>query len=87
MMYRIKHIPTGLYYQPRKYRGNNLSKNGKVYHKRPILNKPITLVLHSGSRVYNEIKENAGWLFDTKTPSVGGVHLLSEPEHFKIEVV
>lgn len=27
--YRIKHKPTGLYYKPSK--GNNLSKNGKVY--------------------------------------------------------
>lgn len=29
--YKIKHIPTGLYYQPRKHRGSNLSKRGKVY--------------------------------------------------------
>ena len=28
--YRLKHIPTGLYYQPSKA-GNNLSKRGKVY--------------------------------------------------------
>lgn len=27
--YKIKHIPTGLYYKPS--RGNNLSKLGKVY--------------------------------------------------------
>lgn len=27
--YRIKHKPTGLYYKPSK--GNNLSKNGKIY--------------------------------------------------------
>lgn len=31
-MYRMKHIPTGLYYQPHKYRGSHLSKTGKVYH-------------------------------------------------------
>lgn len=29
--YKLKHIPTGLYYQPQKYRGSNLSKLGKVY--------------------------------------------------------
>lgn len=29
--YRVKHKPTGLYYQPHKHRGSNLSKNGKVY--------------------------------------------------------
>ena len=28
--YRIKHIPTGLYYQPVKS-GNNLGERGKVY--------------------------------------------------------
>ncbi len=30
-MYRLKHVPTGLYYQPHKHRGSNLSKRGKVY--------------------------------------------------------
>jgi len=30
-MYKVKHIPTGLYYQPHKHRGSNLSKRGKVY--------------------------------------------------------
>jgi hypothetical protein len=32
MPYRIKHTPTGLYYQPHKHRGNNVSKKGKIYH-------------------------------------------------------
>ena len=32
-MYRIKHIPSGLYYQPHKHKGNNLSKTGKIYAK------------------------------------------------------
>ena len=31
MIYKLKHIPTGLYYQPHKHRGSNLSKRGKVY--------------------------------------------------------
>jgi hypothetical protein len=30
-MYKLKHVPTGLYYQPHKHRGSNLSKRGKVY--------------------------------------------------------
>ena len=30
-MYRVKHQPSGLYYQPHKHRGSNLSKRGKVY--------------------------------------------------------
>lgn len=29
--YKIKHIPTGLYFQPHKHRGSHLSKKGKVY--------------------------------------------------------
>lgn len=31
-MYRMKHVPTGLYFQPYKHRGSHLSKTGKVYH-------------------------------------------------------
>lgn len=30
-MYKLKHIPTGLYYQPHKHSGSNLSKRGKIY--------------------------------------------------------
>lgn len=30
-MYRVKHTPSGLYYQPQKHRGSSLSKRGKVY--------------------------------------------------------
>lgn len=29
--YRMKHVPTGLYYQPHVYRGSHLSKKGKIY--------------------------------------------------------
>lgn len=29
--YKIKHTPTGLYYQPCKHKGSHLSKNGKIY--------------------------------------------------------
>lgn len=30
-MYRLKHIPTGLYYQPCRQFGSHLSTRGKVY--------------------------------------------------------
>ena len=30
-MYKLKHVPTGLYYQPHKHGGSNLSKRGKIY--------------------------------------------------------
>lgn len=29
--YKVKHVPTGLYYQPHKHRGSNVSKRGKIY--------------------------------------------------------
>ena len=29
--YKLKHVPTGMYYQPHKYHGSNLSKRGKIY--------------------------------------------------------
>ena len=29
--YKLKHLPTGLYYQPHKHRGSNLSEKGKIY--------------------------------------------------------
>lgn len=29
--YKVKHVPTGLYYQPHKHRGSHLSKSGKIY--------------------------------------------------------
>lgn len=29
--YKLKHVPTGLYYQPHKTGGSNLSKRGKIY--------------------------------------------------------
>ena len=29
--YKLKHVPTGLYYQPHKHRGSNLSQKGKIY--------------------------------------------------------
>lgn len=30
-MYKLKHVPTGLYYQPHSHRGSNLSPRGKIY--------------------------------------------------------
>lgn len=29
--YKMKHLPTGLYFQPHKHRGSHLSKAGKIY--------------------------------------------------------
>lgn len=30
-MYKLKHIPTGLYYVPRNHNNSQLSKKGKIY--------------------------------------------------------
>jgi hypothetical protein len=30
-LYRMKHVPTGMYYQPHKHRGSNISERGKIY--------------------------------------------------------
>lgn len=31
MIYKVKHLPTGLYFQPHKHGGSNLSRKGKIY--------------------------------------------------------
>lgn len=58
--YRIKHKPTGLYYQP-TINGNNLSKTGKVYlTKNNVLNGKDTFVyisLNEQGRLYKEYKK------------------------------
>lgn len=46
MPYRIKHISTGLYYQPHKYRGNNLSKKGKMYHTEANAKSALKTISH-----------------------------------------
>lgn len=32
--FKIKHIPTGLFWQPHKHGGSTLSKTGKIYGKK-----------------------------------------------------
>lgn len=52
--YRLKHIPTGLYYQPTK-NGNNLSKRGKVY-----LTKANPLTMDRGrDYIWIDVKVNS----------------------------
>lgn len=59
--HKIKHIPTGLFYQPHKHRGNNLSKNGKVYaiegYAKLALKSIAAIQLEKGGRVYNIVKD------------------------------
>lgn len=57
--YRVKHIPTGLYYQPRNGH-NNLSPKGKVYNTNNSIfsgQKSIRISIKSHSKIYKEFKD------------------------------
>lgn len=60
-MYRIKHKPTGLYYQPHKHRSNTLSRKGKVYHKKESP-KNCSIQIHNGWKEPQISKEIKTWL-------------------------
>lgn len=68
-LYKLKHKPTGLYYQPVRgtysWRKSNLSKKGKIYQdKRNVLNgNSETMTISISERQYNSNKklfENLG---------------------------
>jgi hypothetical protein len=59
--YRVRHIPSGLYYQPaRGYRKSNLSKQGKVYLTglNPLSTMPdyVYIQVDKESRVFGLVK-------------------------------
>jgi len=76
--YRLKHKPTGLYFQPCKHRGSHLSKNGKIYqtashglsaainwsNRYPKDNNSHTFIIHCqyDSVVYKQTKDIILWL-------------------------
>lgn len=75
--FRLKHIPTGLYYQPHKHRGNNLSEKGKVYMttNTPILTgykkaeksgtlhtRSYRIYITKGIRVHEKTKDIIRWV-------------------------
>lgn len=63
MSYRIKHIKSGLYYQPIT-NGNNLSKKGKIYHTLASANRSlgnlgtVTIQVDKKSSAYELSKEH-----------------------------
>lgn len=71
--YKLKHIPTGLYYQPYKYRGSNLSFKGKIYqtathglssafrHKEKYGDSNFIVQCELDSRIYKETKNILAW--------------------------
>jgi len=55
-IYKVLHIPTGLYFKPSTYQSkSNLSKTGKVYHRKP--NMQLWLGFAGGSS-YNHPKKD-----------------------------
>ena len=61
--YRIKHIPTGLYYKPGKA---NLSKTGKVYMSgasvlSTVCYGTITVSTRKGSKAHEATKDKIQW--------------------------
>ena len=70
--YKLKHKPTGLYFQPIKHRGSNFSKLGKIYQtKTNILNlgyysdeSPrgiLDIYAHEDTIVYKQTKDILNW--------------------------
>ena len=67
--YKIKHVPTGLYYQPHKFRGSHLSKKGKIYQSKTngLSNHMNTgrdkfyVWCEVGSRVYKQTVDLLDW--------------------------
>ena len=71
--YKLKHIPTGLYYQPISNKGSHFSKRGKIYQtKNNILNlsyfsngsprKEIRIEAHRDTLIYKEYKDKLIWI-------------------------
>ena len=71
--FKIKHIPSGLFYQVGRHMGSNLSKTGKVYSKighaksayNPEKSKIFRIILSYRSPLI-KILESLGYKFDTR---------------------
>lgn len=67
--YRLKHIPTGLYFQPHKYQGSHLTKRGKIYQTRlnafsySGYNPPTTFDVYAkkNSHIHKDTMETLAW--------------------------
>lgn len=68
-IYKLKHKPTGLYFQPHKHRGSHLSKRGKIYqtatHGLSSVMKSgrenFSVMCEKGSQVYKQTKDILVW--------------------------
>lgn len=63
--YRLKHKPSGFYYQPTTKGGNNLGKNGKVYltgvNGLSAERDPILITVKESSIAYKKTKDTMNW--------------------------
>jgi hypothetical protein len=64
--YKLKHIPTGLYYQPHKHRGSHLSKKGKIYQTNTngveTGNKTFTVCCEKDSQIHKLTESIFNWV-------------------------
>ncbi len=66
--YKMKHVPTGLYFQPHKHRGSHLSKNGKIYQTKSngvetgnYGYKTFRIVCQKDSQIHKLTKDILNW--------------------------
>jgi len=66
--YKLKHVPTGLYYQPHKHRGSHLSKKGKIYQTNTngvetgnYGHKTFTISCEKGSSIHKLTENILSW--------------------------
>lgn len=89
-LYKLKHIPTGLYYQPVKGsygNGTNLSKRGKIYQTKAnaLIGNSNTITISISDKQYEKQKE----LFDSLGCYVycGTHYIRCKKSDFQIEYI
>lgn len=86
--YRIKHIKSGLYYQPVTKGGNNLGPTGKVYMSKinglsDAIKGEICIAVKKDSRAYKLTKDVINW--KTRTYQTGVISAWVPVSEFEIE--
>ena len=83
VVYKLKHIPTGLYFTPSRGSGN-LSKNGKIYKNKPSLDwvKTIRIIFscRNSMQITNEMLRKYFNIQNNK----GDVYVKTNPEDWEI---
>lgn len=87
-IYKLKHIPTGLYYRPLNGTSSNLSKRGKIYQTNinALLGNSDTITIRISEKQYKENKD----LFDPSnilTASHGDYYLRCKKTDFEITYI